>query len=197
VVRTLTFRFHPLFFRPAVFLTSSSQPKPRERRHPAQAPVCLLATTHKGDEVMKSIRRFSLCKLALLAIAAMGASAIPLHAQATSGKFSLTHKVRWSSVVLPAGDYTFSVDAQNSPTRVVVRQGDGSTVGMFMPQSIAGDDLVGPSSLILRDENGESVVSTLRLKSVGVALHFASPKLSPAIAETAGLGPIAVSPSTR
>jgi hypothetical protein len=144
---------------------------------------------------MKSIQRFSSCKFLLLAIAAMGASAIPAHAQATSGKFSLTHKVRWSSVMLPAGDYTFSVDAQNSPTRVVIRQPDGSTVGMFMPQSIADDDFVGSSSLVLRDENGESVVRTLRLKSVGVALNFAAPKLSPAVAESARLGPIVAQPA--
>jgi hypothetical protein len=140
---------------------------------------------------MKSIRRSSLCKVLLLAIAAMSASAIPVHAQTTSGKFSLAHKVRWGSAVLPAGDYAFSVDVQEFPTRVTVRQLDGSAVAMFMPQSVADDDLVGASSLVLHDENGESVVSTLRLKSVGLALKFASPKLSPQVAETAGLGPIA------
>ncbi|MGA9800426.1 MAG: hypothetical protein WBQ68_15550 [Terriglobales bacterium] len=146
---------------------------------------------------MKSIRRFSLFKVVLLAIAAMSASAVPAHGQTTSGKFSLAHKVRWGSAVLPAGDYAFSVDAQDPPTRVTVRQVDGAMVAMFMPQSIADDDLVGASSLVLHDENGESVVSALRLKSVGLALKFATPKLSPPVAETAGLGPIAASQSAK
>jgi hypothetical protein len=176
------------------FLTSSSQQKNpvsdaiRRRRRC----VCLRQPT-KGDKVMKSIWRFSLCKVLLLVIAAMSVSAIPAHAQTTSGKFSLAHKVRWGSAVLAAGDYAFSVDVQEFPTRVTVRQLDGSMVAMFMPQSVADDDLVGASSLVLHDENGESVVSILRLKSVGLALKFASPKLSPQVAETAGLGPIAAS----
>ena len=53
---------------------------------------------------MKSIRSFSLSKVLLLAIAAMGASVIPAHAQTTTGTFSLAHKVRWAGAVLPPGD---------------------------------------------------------------------------------------------
>ena len=104
---------------------------------------------------MKSIWRFSLSKVLLLAIAAMGMAAIPAHAQTASGTFSLAHKVLWAGAALPAGDY------------------------------------VGSSSLVLQHEGGESVVSTLRLKNIGMALEFATPKLATPVTETAGLGPIA------
>lgn len=140
---------------------------------------------------MKSIRRFSFFKMLVLTIGAMGASAIPAHAQAATGTFSLAHRVRWASAVLPPGDYEFSLDSQDSPARITVRQVGGSIVAMILPQSISDDKLMGASSLVLHQEGGESVVSTLRLKDIGVALQFASPKLATPVAETAGLGPIA------
>ena len=140
---------------------------------------------------MKSIRRFSLSKVLLLAIAAMGTSAIPAHAQTTTGTFSLTHKVLWAGAVLPPGDYAFSLDTQSLPARITVRQVDGPMVAIILPQTISKDDFVGASSLVLHQEGGESVVSTLRLKNIGMALEFASPKLATPVTETAGLGPIA------
>jgi hypothetical protein len=140
---------------------------------------------------MKSIRRFSLFRALVLAVAAMGASAIPAHAQTVTGTFSLAHKVRWAAAVLPPGDYEFSLDSQNSPARVTVRQAGGSIVAMVLPQSISDDQPMSPSSLVLHQEGGESVVSKLRLKDNGLRLQFAWPKLATPVAETAGLGPIA------
>ena len=135
---------------------------------------------------MKSIRRCSLFKVLVLAIAAMGASAIPAHAQRTTGTFSLAHKVRWADAVLPAGNYEFSLDSQNWPVRVTVRQIGGSTVAMLLAQEISDEKLGGSSTLILREEGGQSVVSVLRLQSIGMALQFAAPKLVMPVAETAG-----------
>ena len=140
---------------------------------------------------MKSIRRFSLFKLLVLTIAAMGASAMPAHAQTATGTFSLAHRVLWAGAVLPPGDYAFSLNSQDSPARVTVRQVGGSMVAMVLPQSISDDNFVGSSSLVLQEKGGESVVSTLRLKNIGMALQFATPKLATPVAETAGLGPIA------
>ena len=140
---------------------------------------------------MKSIRTLSLFKVLLLAIAAMGTAEIPAHAQNTTGSFTLAHKVLWAGAVLPPGSYTFSVDSQAWPSRVTVRQVGGSMVAILLPQVTSDDKAVRASSLVLHEENGESVVSALRLKPIGVALEFASPKLALPVAETAGLGPIA------
>jgi hypothetical protein len=146
---------------------------------------------------MKSIRRFSLSKVLLLAIVAMGASAIPAHAQTTTGTFSLAHRVRWANAVLPPGDYAFSLSSQDLPARVTVRQAGGPVVAILLPQSVSEDDFVGSSSLVLHQEGGESFVSMMRLKNVGMALEFASPKLAKPVAETAKLGPIADSRPTK
>jgi hypothetical protein len=140
---------------------------------------------------MKSIRSFPLFKVLLLAIAAMGTAAIPAHAQTATGTFSLTHKVLWAGAVLPAGNYAFSVNTEALPPRVTVRQVGGPVVAMLLSQSTSQDDFVGASSLVLHHEGGESVVSTLRLKNIGMAMEFATPKLAAPVAETAGLGPIA------
>ncbi len=142
---------------------------------------------------MKTIRRFSFLKVLILAVAAMGASAIPTYAQSATGTFTLAHKVRWASAVLPPGDYTFSLESQNSPARILVRQVSGSTVAFVLPQGMSEDKVGGASSLVLYEEGGESVVSSLRLANLGIALQFASPKLAMPLAETAGLGPIAQS----
>jgi hypothetical protein len=139
---------------------------------------------------MKSIRRFSLSKVLLLATVAMGASAIPAHAQTTTGTFSLVHKVRWAGAVLPPGDYAFSLSSHDLPARITVRQIGGPIVAMLLPLTVSEDDFVGSSSLVLHQEGGESFVSMLRLKNVGMALEFASPRLVKPAAETAGLGSI-------
>jgi hypothetical protein len=140
---------------------------------------------------MKSIRSFSLFKVLVLAMAVMGASAIPAYAQTATGTFSLAHRVRWGGAVLPPGTYSFSLDSQVAPARITVRQVGGSVAAMLLPQSISDDNSIGTSSLVLHQEGGESVVSMLRLKNIGVALQFASPKLATPATETAGLGPIA------
>ena len=146
---------------------------------------------------MKSIRRFSLLKVLVLAIAAMGVSAIPAHAQTATGTFTLAHKVLWAGAVLPPGNYAFSLNSEDSPARVTVRQVGGPIVAMLLPLSISADNFVGSSTLVLHEEGGESVVSTLRLKNIGMALQFASPKLATPVTETAGLGPIAGSQPAR
>jgi len=145
---------------------------------------------------MKSIRRFSPSKVLLLAIAVIGVSAIPARAQTTTGTFSLAHKVLWANAVLPPGDYAFSLDTQSSPARISVRHLDGPMVAMILPQVISDDDFVGGSNLVLHQEGGESVVDTLRLKNIGIALQFVSPKAVP-VAETAGLPPLAGSQSAK
>ena len=141
---------------------------------------------------MKSIQRVSLFKVLVLLVGALGSSAIPAHAQTTKGTFTLTHKVRWGTAVLPAGSYAFSVDTQSWPARVMVQEVGGSTSAIVLPQTFSDEKLSGENTLVLRHEGGESVVSRLRLANVGLALEFGSGKVTTA-AETATLGPIAES----
>jgi hypothetical protein len=139
---------------------------------------------------MKSIRRYPLFNLLMLVIGVMGASAIPAHAQSVTGTFALAHQTHWGDVLLPKGNYAFSVESQTWPARVTVRQAGGSVVAMLFPNMISEEKLVRTSSLVLHEESGESVVSALHLATLGLTLEFASPKLALPAAETAKLGPI-------
>jgi len=138
---------------------------------------------------MKSIRKVSLLKVLVLFVGALGASVIPASAQSTKGTFTLAHKVRWGTAVLPAGDYAFSVDTQTWPVRVMVRELGGATSAIILSQSYSDQKLAGASTLVMEQEAGESVVSSLKLANVGMALEFHSGKV--ATPETAALGPIA------
>jgi hypothetical protein len=140
---------------------------------------------------MKSIRKGSLLKVLILTVAAMGASAIPAHAQAATGTFTLAHKAYWGGAVLLPGNYAFSVQSLTWPARVTVREIGGPTVAMILPRMISEVRMMNASSLVLHEEGGESVVSALRIANLGLVLEFASPKSRGE--ETARLGPIAQS----
>jgi hypothetical protein len=122
----------------------------------------------------------------VLAIATLGASAIPAHAQTARGTFTVAHKLLWVGAVLLAGNYAFSLNFQDSPARVTVRQVDGPMVAMLLPQSISDDNFVGSSTLVLHEEGGELAVSMLRLKNIGMALQFASPNWPPQLQRRQG-----------
>jgi hypothetical protein len=139
---------------------------------------------------MKSIRKVSLLKVLVVLAGAIAASASPAHAETTKGTFTLSHKVRWGTAVLPAGNYEFSVDTQTSPARVMVRDLSGTTSAMILSQAHSDQKLAGGSALVMEKEAGESVVSRLKLANIGVELEFYSGK-GAAPAETAALAPIA------
>ncbi len=138
---------------------------------------------------MKSIRKVSLLKVLVLFVGALGASGVPASAQSTKGTFTLAHKVRWGTAVLPAGDYEFSVDTLTWPARVMVRDLSGATSAIILPQAYSDQKLPGGSTLVMEKEAGESVVSSLKLANIGLALEFHSGKVATPESET--LGPIA------
>ncbi len=139
---------------------------------------------------MKSIRGISLLKVLVLSVGALGASALPASAQSSKGTFTLAHQVRWGTAILPAGNYEFSVDTQAWPVRVTVRDLGGPTTAIILPLAYSDQKLAGGSTLVIDQEAGESVVSSLKLAKVGVAMQFHSGKVT-APAEIAAIGPIA------
>ena len=64
---------------------------------------------------MKSTRSLKSVRILLLAVLAAGLSASLASAQEYQGKFTLPFEARWGSAVLPAGDYTFRVNAGEAP----------------------------------------------------------------------------------
>jgi len=138
---------------------------------------------------MKSIRSSMLFKVFMLAIGVMGSSAwvSSAYAQSASGKFTLTHETRWGGVVLPPGDYTFSLQSLSLPAPIMFRK-----PGSVLPRTVSTEKLADDSRLVLgHDESGASFVSALNLGDIGVSLHYAPPKAQMPASKTVKLGPIA------
>jgi hypothetical protein len=131
---------------------------------------------------MKSNRSFALLRLAMGSLLSICFGAQLANAQATAaGKFTMPFEARWGEATLPAGDYTFKLD----------KLGGGAIVRVYRAQkgvafiTNVGYDLEssgGTALIVIRNSTGNTV-SDLRLPEIGLVLHYAPHKSSPADAE--------------
>jgi hypothetical protein len=122
---------------------------------------------------MKSLRNRMLV-IATFALAAVCASATPAAAQAAcKGSFTLSHEVRWQNATLPAGDYTFEMKSVTSPSLITIKGPNGY---QFVTALVADEKAFEQSMLIIEHRGNASVVSELRLSSIGRSLRYAVPK---------------------
>jgi hypothetical protein len=112
----------------------------------------------------------------ILAVAALGliaatVSAMPASAQAAfKGSFTLTSDVRWGQANLPAGDYTFTLESNAMPARIVVRGANGSQFVLTSSRNLKSIDA--PSNLQIVRRNGESRVSQLYFADLHMILNY-------------------------
>ena len=140
---------------------------------------------------MKSIRSSMLLKVLVLAVGTLGAGVSSAHAQSANGRFTLTHDTRWGNVLLPPGDYTFSLQSPSLPAPIVVGKTGEAQIAIVLPQAVSAERLKGAATGADSQRCGESFVSALYLGDLGLSLHYAAPKSQVPAAETAKLGPIA------
>ena len=88
-----------------------------------------------------------------------------------TGKFTLPREVHWGTAVLPAGDYTLSVDHTTSNGIVTIRQGR-KNVAMMLSQGVDTTGVAGGSSLLIVGDR----IQSLHLAPAGVTYHYAVPK---------------------
>jgi hypothetical protein len=124
---------------------------------------------------MKSIqnRILAIVGLGLFAVCAFAA---PTLAQGRiSGSFTLPHEVRWQSVTLPAGDYTFSQPsvARTSPMTVTGPNGSVFELAAVISERHADK----PSVLVLQRFGGTYFVREIYLDTIGVQLDYWMPKI--------------------
>jgi len=120
---------------------------------------------------------------AISALALFPASAL---ASEASGKFTLTREVHWGSIVLPAGDYTYSLEQRGSPV-LLLRAASGEPGYLVMARTI--DSVATESdSLVLQRHGDEWFVSQMVVGSVGEELSFAMPETASASARKKGAG---------
>jgi len=116
--------------------------------------------------------------LAVVAIALIAVCAAPAPAAAQDaykGRFTLTHDVRWSQALLPAGEYTFSLKSTALPAQILVHGPNGFAILMTSATDTKKNDA--PSSITIERHGGMRVVSDLYLAELGIDLRYSAPKL--------------------
>jgi len=122
---------------------------------------------------VKSLRNRMLF-IAVFALAAVCASAIPVSAQsAFKGSFTLPHEIQWQRATLPAGAYTFEIKSLNGPALMTVHGPNGA---QFIAALVSNEKSSEQSMLVVQQRGGKSVVSELYLAEVGRCLRYAVPK---------------------
>ncbi|MGA9510011.1 MAG: hypothetical protein WBV55_15445 [Candidatus Sulfotelmatobacter sp.] len=123
---------------------------------------------------MKSIRK--LAYAAVLTLSALNFAPSLASAQDAGGSFTLAHEVHWQNVVVPAGDYRFTLQAMGPSEMLTLTKLTGRPASFML---IAKVSETAPSSeagrLVILSKFGESYVSAMDLPQFEVTLHFAAP----------------------
>ena len=86
-----------------------------------------------------------------------------------SGKFTLPYEVHWGHALLPAGDYTMTMEPFESAAQVRAANGKTQFIPVFPSIS---DSLKGGTFLYITSNGGERTVRYLNLPSLGKALVY-------------------------
>jgi hypothetical protein len=109
------------------------------------------------------VRMFAVVLLATCAFAA-GANA-----QTVAARFTLPFEVHWGKNVLPAGEYSISMDSVSNVA--IVRSRNGKTV-FNTPIPIRANSDKGPTALVVMVRGNERSVRSLNLPARGVSLIY-------------------------
>ena len=126
---------------------------------------------------MTLIRSFKLVTPLALALLAGCFTAKLVNAQeAYRGRFTLPVEARWGHVVLPPGDYSFTLDEATVAGIVTIREGTGRAVGVILNQGTREQQSFDVSELILVRSGGSYAIRALRLADLGMTLEYSVPK---------------------
>lgn len=93
-----------------------------------------------------------------------------------SGRFKLTHEVRWQNAMVPAGDYRFTYAADGaSGLLTLTKISDPGAGFIFLVTDTDEVAASGVSRLTLKSTAEGSYVSAMLLPESGTELHFAVP----------------------
>lgn len=112
---------------------------------------------------MKNIRNFVVL-LSLIAVAVAANAQSSLH-----GKFRLTSEARWGKAVLPAGEYTFTINSAQSP--IVIQSVDGKVSAMAAALSSV-DAAPGDSYILITGSGNDRQVRSMNLPQLASSLVF-------------------------
>ncbi|HTD43002.1 MAG TPA: hypothetical protein VK687_02430 [Bryobacteraceae bacterium] len=119
---------------------------------------------------MKSMRNFTLLKLAMGSLLAICFNAGFANAQTVAGKFTLPFEAHWGQATLPAGDYSFWLEKGPYPKIQVFRDNKG--VAFVVDKGYGAETSASPSLTVVR-YGAAYFVSDLNLPGIGKVLHYA------------------------
>jgi hypothetical protein len=115
--------------------------------------------------------------MAVIGLVAIGTFVSQAAAQSnvSSGSFTLPYQVNWQGVVLPAGDYTFSLKSRALPTLLDVRGPNGRAYIMatVLDQNKADQR----SSLTIEGRGGTRFVREMYLADIDLRICYSIPKV--------------------
>jgi hypothetical protein len=92
------------------------------------------------------------------------------------GSFTLPFEARWGNAVLPAGEYSFTLDHDSLAGKVTIQAESGRYMGVIMNQVFSDQQTVDRSELVLVRSGGTYAVRALRLEELGMTLEYSVPK---------------------
>ena len=132
---------------------------------------------------MKSLRNFACASL--LTLAALNFAPHSAAAQDATGKFTLTHAVRWQSATIPAGEYKFKAETRGASALLTLSKVDAPNAGyMLLVNDTESATTLAGSRLLLVAREGKSFVREMELPELVMKLHFAVPSESTEVAKT-------------
>jgi L,D-peptidoglycan transpeptidase YkuD (ErfK/YbiS/YcfS/YnhG family) len=115
--------------------------------------------------VVKNIRNFVVL-FSIVMAAVLGNAQTALH-----GKFQLTSQARWGKAVLPAGQYSFTIESTQQPVRMVIQSADGKT-GAIAQAETSGQASPGGSYIFITGTGTDRMVRSVNLPQLGTALVY-------------------------
>jgi hypothetical protein len=133
---------------------------------------------------MKLIRKFAYATV--LTLSALNFAPSLASAQEAAGKFTLSHEVHWQNVVVPAGEYRFTIEPNGPASMLTLRKLSGKGAGFVMLVKETEDSKPSDiSRLEMVSRPGGSFVKQMQLPEFGVTLHFAVPEEAREVAQAA------------
>jgi hypothetical protein len=126
---------------------------------------------------MRFMKNLTFSKVLLATISVLGFWPASALAQEASGTFTLNKEVRWGTITLQPGAYTYKLE-RHASEMVFLRGSTGQAGFIVMANSVS--TLSGPESdrLLLQRHGDQWFVSSMVVGVVGEQLYFKAPTIS-------------------
>jgi len=146
-----------------------------ESRYSRNARIFTETITRSGLIKNRVTHRFLLISSAAIALSiVIPVSNVAYAEPRTNWSFHSATQVRWSDVVLPPGDYAFSVSGDDHRL-VTVFHMSGDFVATIAAQAVTSESGSGPTLVFTRDDGDGNYVVSVYISDIGSMLTFAQP----------------------